>query len=332
MGWLALPISEEFGGLGGSDIDVFILMAALGRGLSVEPIITNSVLCASLIEGSEMTARAETLKRMCEGEHVAALAHLESGERADEVAPRRTSAVPDEGGWIVSGEKMLVLDGDSADAFVVTASCPQNSQMILLLIARDSPGVQVTGYPLIDGARAADVSFKGVRVSSAGHLRSGEDAMRLLENGLARATLAYLGQALGSMEACLDICSEYLKSRVQFGQPIGKFQVLQHLMVDMLLATHQARSSIYFALSASAADRATKLRAVSSAKIMVGEAAQLVSRYGVQLHGGYGITDEYEISHHFRRLMVIEKLLGDSEWHSQRLAGFILRLGPPDED
>jgi alkylation response protein AidB-like acyl-CoA dehydrogenase len=324
MGWLGLPISEKFGGLGGSEIDVFVLMTALGRALSVEPIVTSSILCGSLLEGSGSPARAALLERMCAGELRLALAHLEPSERVEEALPRRTSARLDEDGWIVSGDKRLVLDGDSADAFVITASSSRDPHMMLMLIDRQASGIAVTGYPLIDGARAADVSLQEVRVPSSAVLMSGGDAKRLLEHGLARATLAYLGQALGSMEACLDICSAHLKNRVQFGQPLGKFQVLQHMMADMLLATHQARSSIYFALAAATAEGTARFRALSSAKVTVGEAAQLVSRYGVQLHGGYGIADEHEISHHYRRLLVIEKLFGDSVWHSQRLADFVL--------
>ena len=323
MGWLGLPISEKFGGLGGSEIDVFVLMTALGRALSVEPIITSSILCGSLLEGSDLPGRVGLLERICAGELRIALAHLEASERVEEALPRRTSACLDENGWTVSGDKRLVLDGDSADAFVITASSSRDPDMMLMLIDRQASGVAVTGYPLIDGARAADVSLQKVRVPSSAVLMSGEDAKRLLEHSLARATLAYLGQALGSMEACLDICSAHLKNRVQFGQPLSKFQVVQHLMVDMLLATHQARSSIYSALATATSDRTARLRALSSAKVTVGAAAQLVSRSGVQLHGGYGIADEYEISHHYRRLMVIEKLFGDSQWHSRRLADFV---------
>ncbi len=324
MGWLGLPIGEDWGGLGGSETDIFILMTALGRGLSVEPIVTSSILCGALLEGSTLAARGEMLERLCAGELLVALAHLETGERVEESLPRRTSALATPEGWSLSGEKMRVLDGDSADAFIVTATQEGDSGLMLVWVERNAPGVVVEGYPLIDGARAADVSLRQVRVPSAAVLSVGEEAKSLLDQGLARATLAYLGQALGSMEGCLEICSAHLKSRVQFGQSLSQFQVLQHLMVDMLLATHQARSSIYGALAAASSEQGARLRAISSAKVMVGEAAQLVSRHGVQLHGGYGITDEYEISHHFRRLMVIEKLFGDSEWHSRRLVEGVL--------
>jgi alkylation response protein AidB-like acyl-CoA dehydrogenase len=320
LGWLALPIAEDCGGLGGSDADVVVLMSALGRGLAIEPYVTSAILCGSLIAGSNWEGRREILRRMAAGELQVAFAHLEPGERVEQAAARATSFHNDGDRLIISGDKILVLDAPSADGFVVTAASPGSTDPALVFVESRREGLTLRDYPLIDGSRAADLQLRDVVVHSSAVLAAGGGAQRLIEEALARATLGYLAQAVGSMEACVELSADYLKKRVQFGQPIARFQVLQHMLVEMLLAAHQARSSLYCSLAHVAADCTSRSSALSSAKVVIGDACQVVSRNGLQLHGGYGITDEFAISHHYRRLMVIEKLFGDPKWHCERLA------------
>jgi len=320
LGWLALPIAEDLGGLGGNDADILVLMTALGRGLATEPYVTSAILCGTLIAGSDWAGRREILQRMAAGDLQVAFAHLESGERVEQAAERSTISYFDADRMIIFGKKTMVLDAPSADAFVVTTALPGRQGLSLVFVERNREGLDLRDYPLIDGSRAADLRLQDVAVPSSAALATGAEAERLIEEALARATLGYLAQAVGSMEACVELCADYLKKRVQFGQPIARFQVLQHMLVEMLLAAHQARSSLYGLLAHIAADRTARSRAVSSAKVTIGDACQVVSRMSLQLHGGYGITDEYAVSHHYRRLMVIEKLFGDTKWHSERLA------------
>jgi alkylation response protein AidB-like acyl-CoA dehydrogenase len=321
LGWLALPVPEECGGLGGSMEDVALLMTALGKGLAVEPYVSTAVLGAHIVAASEAEAvRTELLEAIAGGTVRLALAHNELADRYDVTSPRATAATSSSDGYVLTGEKTLSLDAPSAHKLIVSATLDGRAGTALFLVDRDAPGVTVNGYALIDGSQAADVVFDKVTLGHTALVAEGVDGTALLAEAIDRATVALLGQAVGSMEACLDICSAYLKERKQFGQPIGKFQALQHIMADMLVAAHQSRSILYHAVSACERDAATRIRGVSSAKIVAGEAMRLVSLAGIQLHGGYGLTDEYAIGHHYRRLIVIEKAYGDIDYHVQRLA------------
>ena len=317
LGWLALPIAEEAGGLGGSIEDVALLMTALGKGLAVEPYVSTAVLGAHIVAAG---GRTDVLEAIAGGAARIALAHNELADRFDVASSRATVASTGAGGYVVRGAKTLVLDAPSADWLIVSAALDGRPGTALLLVDRAAPGVSVDGYPLIDGSWAADIVFDDVALPEDALLASGAEGSAILAEAIDRATVALLGQAVGSMEACLDICAAYVKERRQFGQPIGKFQALQHIMADMLVAAHQARSILYQAIAAFDGDALARTRAVSAAKIVVGEAMQLVARNGIQLHGGYGLTDEYAIGHHYRRLFVLEKAYGDIDHHVQRVA------------
>jgi alkylation response protein AidB-like acyl-CoA dehydrogenase len=321
LGWLALPVPEDCGGLGGSMEDVALLMTALGKGLAVEPYVSTAVLCGHLIVASRANdLRTELLEAIAGGTIRIALAHNELTDRFDVASLRSTVATSDGDGYVLAGVKALAFDAPSAGKLIVSATLDGGPGTALFLVDVDAPGVTVNGYALIDGSCAADIEFEKVKLSNNALIADGGEGAELLAAAIDRATVALLGQAVGSMEACLDICSAYLKERKQFGQPIGKFQALQHIMADMLVAAHQSRSILYQAIAAVDGDAAMRTRAVSSAKIVIGEAMQLVSRNGVQLHGGYGLTDEYAIGHHYRRLIVLEKAYGDIDHHVQRLA------------
>jgi alkylation response protein AidB-like acyl-CoA dehydrogenase len=321
LGWLALPVPEDCGGLGGSMEDVALLMTALGKGLAVDPYVSTAVLGAHLVAACAASdMRTELLEAIAGGTVRLALAHNELADRFDIATPRTTVATSDDNGYILTGAKTVVLDAPSADKLIVSATLDSKLGTALFLLDSDATGVTLDSYALIDGSRAADIEFDTVKLSNDALIAQGGEGAELLAAAIDRATVALLGQAVGSMEACLDICSAYLKERKQFGQPIGKFQALQHIMADMLVAAHQSRSILYQAIAAVDGDAAMRTRAVSSAKIVIGEAMRLVSLNGVQLHGGYGLTDEYAIGHHYRRLIVLEKAYGDIDHHVQRLA------------
>jgi alkylation response protein AidB-like acyl-CoA dehydrogenase len=319
LGWLMLPISEEAGGLGGSMEDVALLMTALGKGLATEPYISTAVLGAYLIEKTASPKREELLTGIAGGEVRIALAHAEIGDRYDIDTPRATKAVRDGDGYRIDGAKSVIFDAPSATHLIVSADLA-DAGTALFLVEGSAESFLGETFSLVDGTQAADLRFKGLSVGADALLASSTDATELLFAATDRAAVATVAQAVGSMEACLDLCSAYMKERRQFGQPIGNFQSLQHMIVDMLVATHQSRSAMYGALAAMDGDVHARARAVSAAKIVMGEASQVVMRNGVQIHGGYGVTDEYAISHHYRRLLSLEKAYGDIGFHVTRLA------------
>jgi alkylation response protein AidB-like acyl-CoA dehydrogenase len=255
-----------------------------------------------------------------------AFANRESEDRSERPARRLTTVQGAQDKLAISGAKVMVWDGDAADAFLVTASSPPTDDLVLALVPRTARGVDVRSYPLIDGLRAADIFLDQVEIDETDIVARGEDASLLIEDAVSRATAATLAAAVGSMEACIELCSDYLKTRSQFGQPLGKFQALQHMMAEMLVTAHNARSMLYHLLSKFGINRDVRAAAIASAKLMIGQAGLMVSRSGIQLHGGYGITDEYAISHHHRFLYALEKRFGDSHHYAERLAGLV--FGP----
>lgn len=320
LGWLALCVPEAAGGLGGSITDIALLMIELGRGMASDPIISSAVLCSALLAGSDWDGRTDWIERILTGSGRLAFANLEPGDRTEWPAPRATTLTADGNGFILDGAKLLVQDGDGAAGYIVTASTPGEHGPALLFVPADAEGLALDRYGLIDGSRAADLRFERLPIPGGQVIARGEAVTALLEDAISRASVAALASAIGSMEACLDICSEYLKTRQQFGQPLGKFQALQHMMSDMLVTAHNARSNLYHLLSRMDGDRDERAAALASAKLAIGQAGLSVGRNGVQLHGGYGVTDEYAISHHYRYLMALEKRFGDSWAYGEMLA------------
>lgn len=317
LGWLALAVPEEQGGLGGTPADVAVLAAALGTRCVSQPFVSTAVLAPILLAGAT-SPQADLLEQMVAGTARIALAHREPGERGAITTPRSVTLTAGDGGLVLSGQKFLALDAPSATHLIVSAQAA-DGRLALVLLDAGSSGITADAYPLLDGSRASDIRFDAVAVAEDAVLATGAEAEALLADALERAMLARLAQAVGSMEEVLRICSAYIKERQQFGQPIGKFQALQHIMADMFVATHQSRSALYQALANVDQGGAAGARAVSLAAITIAEAGQLVSRQGVQLHGGYGMTDEYEISHHYRFLLTLEKLGGDLDFHAARI-------------
>jgi alkylation response protein AidB-like acyl-CoA dehydrogenase len=315
LGWLGLLAPEEAGGLGGSFVDLAILLAALSRGLVLEPYIPTVVLGGSIIGRA---GRTDLLSGIADGSLRFALAHEEAGERFDLHRTRATTAERTSDGYRLSGVKTDAMAAPSAQYLIVSATIPGEAGYALFLVDPKLPGVTLKPYLLVDGVRAADLVLDRVTLPANALLVGSQDAADVLEEAVDRTTLAYLAEAVGSMEASLQICSEYLKGRQQFGQPIGKFQALQHIMAEMFVEAQEARSILYQGLSQIDGEPADRRHAVSAAKIVVCQAAQIVSRQAIQLHGGYGITDEYAVSHHFRRQLVIEKSFGDIEYHAKR--------------
>ena len=318
MGWLGLGVPEDCGGLGCGFIETAIVAEELGRGLALEPFVGCAVLAARLIEQADAPAfaarRAELLQGIAAGTLQVALAHSEPASRFERDAVA-TRARADGGGYLIEGVKTMVLAAGASTQLIVTAAI-EGEGMALFLVPTEA--VVQHAYPLIDGSRAADVELRAVAVGAAARLTLAGTAEALLDEALDRAALAQVAEALGCMEAVLDMTAEYLKTRQQFGQPIGKFQALQHRMAEMFVEVQETRSILYRGMAHLDGAAAARQQAVSAAKVMLGSAGRFVGGQGIQLHGGIGVTDEYQVGHYYKRLLVLEKLYGDSDWHLSR--------------
>ena len=323
FGILALPFDEEFGGLNGKAVDAMLVMEMLGRGLALEPYVPTVVLCGGLIRDAGSAAqKAELLPAIAGGELMLALAHYEAGARyqLDQVA---TTATASGAGWQLDGAKAVVLGAPSADRLIVSAR--DGKGISLFLVDAKAPGVSLRAYPTQDGARAADIKLSGVQVGAAALIGTPGGGLAVIERAIDYANAALCAEAVGIMSALNEVTLEYLKTRKQFGVPIGKFQALQHRMADMVIATEQARSmATLAAVRVDSADAAERSRAVAAARAYIGAQARLVGQQAVQLHGGMGVVDELNVGHYFKRLTMIGLSFGDADYHLGRFSDTLL--------
>ena len=329
MGLTALGIAEENGGLGGNAFDTALVMEMFGRGLVVEPYVATMVLGTALLAAGSDAQKA-LLSKVAEGSLLLALAHEEPGARYD-LNRVATTAKKDSSGYVLNGSKTVVLHGAQADTLVVSArtSGAENdaSGITLFLVDRKAAGVTVTDRRTHDGQRAADVKLAGVKVAADARLGAEGAGGALVEMAYARGIAAICAEAVGCMGALNELTLAYIKTRKQFGVPIGSFQVLQHRMADMLMMTEQARSMMYLvAGKVESADLAERRRIVAAAKTLVGQAARYVGQQAVQLHGGIGVTDEANVSHYFKRLTLINATFGDADTHLARFSDAMVKM------
>ncbi|MBX6424869.1 MAG: acyl-CoA dehydrogenase family protein [Variibacter sp.] len=325
LGLLGLPFEEKYGGFGGGPVETMIVMEAFGQALVLEPYLATVVLSGGLVQrGADEALKADVLPRIAEGRLFLAFAHAERQARYD-LANVAATARKDGSAWVVSGEKSLVLHGDSADRLIVsarTAGGPRDRGGIgLFLVDARAPGVLRRGYRTQDGLRAAEVALQDVRVEPQGVIGDPEGGLPLIERAVETAIAALCAEAVGAMGAMHAQTVEYLKTRKQFGVPIGSFQTLQHRAVDMFVALEQARSMAMFAaMMAQEDDAAERARAVSAAKVQIGRSGKFVGQQAIQLHGGVGMTMELKVGHYFKRVTMIDLMFGDADHHLSKLA------------
>jgi pimeloyl-CoA dehydrogenase small subunit len=325
MGLLGVPFDPEHGGFGGNAVDVMIVMEAIGEGLIVEPYLATVGLGGQLIaRGGSEAQKQHILPAVVQGKAKLALAQTEREGRYDlghvATRARRTGE-----GWVLDGEKCAVLHGGCADLLAVsarTAGHPTDSQGIsLFLVQRDIPGVTVQEYRTIDNLRAVDIQFSGMAIPGDALIGPEGDGLTLLEEVVDYGTALLCAEAVGAIRYANEATLAYLKTRRQFGVPIGSFQALQHRMVDMLISYEQARSMACLAcVKVDTAEVPERRSVVSAAKIKIADACRHVSQDAVQLHGGMGMTEELKISHTFRRLTMIAQTFGDVDHHLERFA------------
>lgn len=319
LGWLMLPIAEDCGGLGGGIVELMALGEGFGRHLVPGPYVSSCVLAPALLaHGGE--AMHDLIGQLGTGEAIAASALLESNGGYD-LHHVATFANGADQVWTLNGAKCHVEDGGDADWFIVPArtsgAVADREGLSLFLVSATAPGLVVERFRAIDGHRHARLSLHGVTALPFGPIGG---ALPLIESAVARATCAQLAEAVGSMEAVSAITLEYLQTREQFGRPIGTFQVLQHRMVDMRIACEEARAMLcHIGLSIQKGDAAFQ-RAVSAAKVRIGQCGVYVGQQAVQLHGGVGFSDELIVSHHLKRQMMLAIAHGSIDHHKMRFA------------
>jgi len=326
MGVLGVPFAEAYGGFGGNTVDMMVVMEALGEALVVEPYLATVGLGGQLVaRGGSDEQKSRILPGLIQGKTKLAFAHTERGARYD--ARQVALAAKKSGdGYVLDGEKSVVLHGGSADILVVSARTSGGASdangLSLFLVDRGTKGVSVTEAKTVDTMRVADVRFAGVAVGRDAMIGVEGGALGLIDEVLDYATVLVCAEAVGAIKYAHDSTLDYLKTRRQFGVPIGTFQALQHRMVDILISYEQAKSiACLAAVKVDTADAAERRRVVSAAKIKIADAARHVSQESVQLHGGMGMTEELKVSHTFRRLTMIAQAFGDADHHLARFVG-----------
>ena len=323
LGWLALPFSEESGGFGGTAVETMILMEEFGKGLVVEPYLTTVLMSGSIIEAGGSSAQKEgVLAEIMAGTKLAALAYVEPQARFN-LADVTTTATAEGDGYVINGFKGVVMGGPSADVLIVPARTAGEQRdeagITLFQVDANSNGISKRDYPTIDGGRASEITLENVTVDASAVIGEVGGGFALLEVGINNGILGVGAEAVGAMEVLYKTTVEYCKTREQFGQPIGKFQVLQHRMVDMFMEHEQAKSLLYMAairMSENDADEARK--AISALKVQIGKGGRFVGQQAIQLHGGMGMTDELNVGHYFKRLTAIETLFGNVDYHLKK--------------
>ncbi|HEX2114528.1 MAG TPA: acyl-CoA dehydrogenase family protein [Alphaproteobacteria bacterium] len=326
LGLLGLPLPEEVGGSGGSSIDVMVVMEQFGRGLVVEPYLASVVLCGGLLKRLAGNDRQRgLLARLGTGDALMAFAQGERQARYT-LHDIEATARRDGDSFVLNGHKSVVLHGDSADTLIISArsagAARDTHGISLFLVDRGADGLKVRGSPTIDGLRSAEITLADVRVGADALLGPLDRGYPAIERAVDAATAAVCAEAVGAMAVLIEATLDYLKTRQQFGAPIGRNQALQHRMVDVQIAYEQARSmACLAAMMADSDDDDARRRAISAAKVQIGRAGKFVGQQAVQLHGGIAMTDEYKVGHYFKRLTMIGAQFGDVDYHLGRFAG-----------
>ena len=323
LGWFGVLFGEADGGYGGTAVDAMILFEQLGRGLVVEPVIPTVVLAGGAIKhGGTEAQKTQHLPGIIDGSTQGALAYAEPQGRFN-LADLVTTASADGDGWVLNGYKCVVMNGPNANLLVVSARTAGDQRdtdgVSLFIVDAGAEGVSRRDYPTVDGLRASEITFDNVRLDGDALLGTAGEGLGLLQQVIDDGILAVGAEAVGCMEVLYKDTVEYCKQREQFGQPIGKFQVLQHRMVDMFMEHEQSKSLLYMAaMRLDEGYREEAQKAVAALKVQVGKSGRFVGQNAVQLHGGMGMTDELNIGHYFKRLTTIDTLFGNADFHLKR--------------
>ena len=323
LGWLGVPFSENHGGFGGGAVETMLMMEEFGKGLVVEPYLATVVACGSALNGfGSEDQKSSFIPEIIDGSKLWALAFAEPQGRFN-LADLTTTATANNGSYLLSGHKSVVINGPNANFFIVSVrtSGEQRDEtgISLFIMPSDAEGLTRRDYPTVDGQRASELILDNVELDEASRLGEEGQGLNILQQAIDFATLAIGSEAVGCMEVLYKDTVEYCKNREQFGQPIGKFQVLQHRMVDMFMEHEQSKSLMFMAaMRWDEGYGAEAQKAVSAFKVQVGKSGKFVGQSAVQLHGGMGMTDELNIGHYFKRLTIIDTMFGNVDHHLKR--------------
>ena len=309
QGWLSMPFSEDSGGLGFGAIELSILFEEFGKALVIEPYLATVVLSGTLIDKSSYSNKKDIIDKICQGEKHISLAYAEVDKSYDYLTPN-TSLDSDN---ILNGAKTLVLNASNADNLIVT--CKKDNELNLVIVDSNTEGVSINSYSTVDGQSCSEISFENVKLDASNILSSGDEAESLIKETINLATLCISAEAVGLMESCYHKTLEYTKGREQFGQPISNFQVLQHRMVDMFIESELAKSLLIKAMLEVNNGSEEMYKHVSALKSYIGKSGKLSAKEAVQLHGGMGVSEELMIGHYLKKMISIDALFGNADYH-----------------
>ena len=317
LGWLALPVAEAYGGLGGDLVDTMVLQLELGKGLVVEPYFSTVLLSSGLIQrlGGEVQ-KQDLLSRVISGKLKLAFAYAESHFSYDVSQTAATANLVGDH-YVINGHKAVVLGAKTADRILVCARTPGG--ISVFLVDPEQPGVRLRSFVTNHGYQAAELILEQVEVGREAMLGDSNDSLPAINIVLDHGIVALCAEAVGAMEKLVNTTTEYVKTREQFGQKIGHFQVLQHRLVDMFIEYEQSKSMLYFAAMQLAQEGLESRRAASMLKVKIGSSSRFIGQQAIQLHGGMGMTDELDVGHYFKHMTAINCLLGSRDYHLQRL-------------
>ncbi len=323
LGLLAAALPEEHGGLGGGVVESSIIMEEFGKALVVEPYVPTVVIGGGFLKHGSDAQKEEWLGKIGAGEAILAFAFAEPKGRYN-LADLATTAKKQGGNYVLNGQKAVVIGAPWADHLIVTARTSGGQRdkngVSVFIVDKKAKGVTTRDYPTVDSLRASEVTFENVEVPAANLIGTADNGLPLVEQVVDEAIAAVCAEATGAMKVLVDTTVEYSKTRKQFGVPIGKFQVLQHRMVDMFVNYEQSVSITLMVTLKLAEEAAERAKAASAAKVTIGKAGRFVGQQAVQVHGGIGMTDELNVGHYFKRLTLIDTLFGNTDHHLKRYA------------
>lgn len=322
LGWLALPFSEEDGGIGGSPVDTMILMEEFGKGLVVEPFLATVVMAGTAIsEFGSQEQKQEILAGIIDGSLMASFAYAEQQAHHD-LTNVETSATKSGDGYVINGTKSVVLNAQTADKILVSARTSGNATdtdgITVFIVDSDAAGVSRQDYPTVDGLRASEVTLNDVSVPASAIVGSEGEGARVLGKVANRAILALAAEAVGAMEMLYKDTIAYTKQREQFDHPLSEFQVLKHRMTEMFMEHALAKSLTMKATMLETNGSEEAQRTIHALKYLIGKSSRFVGQNAVQLHGGMGMTEELRIAHYFKRLTIIDSQFGNTDHHLER--------------
>ena len=309
QGWLSMPFSEQSGGLGFGPIELSILFEEFGKALVIEPYLSTVVLSGTLLDKSTFSEKNNLIEKICTGSIHISLAYAEVDKGYDYLNPTTTL----DSKFVLNGTKTLVLNGSNAEKIITT--CNNDETLNIVILDANTSGVSINSFSTVDGQSCSEISFENVKLDKSNIIATGNDAKNLLKETINLATLCICAEAVGCMESCYHKTLEYTKGREQFGQPISGFQVLQHRMVDMFIESELAKSLLIKAMLEVNNRSDEMYKHVSALKSYVGKSGKLSAKEAVQLHGGMGVSEEMMIGHYLKKMISVDALFGNADYH-----------------